>query len=234
VINALTREELDQYEEFFVETTKKEIFKVERKENHYVMTDIIPPILEKEITEYCSVQLPKRAVDSLKVNPNYDFMKIRGYKTFEGIAKKGFFGFISSDELGMTVTSGTIDKLYLKQRFGSLTLNNHYFEFPGKKVLMKELQQNHFVIETDNESYTFEKRQNDFYYNEQKVISILSIVNRVTDISLEDILNQDISGEFDVSSEILYINRPLLLVTDNDGKANFSLRIDLVTKAYRL
>jgi hypothetical protein len=232
--NALTKEELDQYEEFFVETTKKEVFKVERKESHYLMTDITPPILEKVITEFCSVQLPKKAVDSLRNNPNYDFMKVRGFKTFEGIAKKGLFGFTSEDELGMTVTSGTIDKFYLKQTFGALTLNIHYFEFSGKKLAMDELQQNHFVIETENESYTFEKRQDDFYYNEQKVISTLSIVNRVRDISLDGIINQNISGEFDVSSDILYINRPFLLITEKDGKANFSLRFEPVTKAYRL
>ncbi|MEH7505538.1 hypothetical protein V7152_26730 [Neobacillus drentensis] len=134
----------------------------------------------------------------------------------------------------MTVTSGTIDKLYLKQRFGALTLNIHYFEFPGKKVEMDELLQNHFVLETENESYTFEKRRDDFYYNEQKVISIFSIVNKVKDISIYDILKQNIAGEFDVSSDILYINRPFLLVTEKDGKANFSLRFEPVTKAYRL
>lgn len=57
--NALTREELNEHQVFFIETTKQEVFKIERKENGYMMTDITPPILEKEISDFCSVQLPK-------------------------------------------------------------------------------------------------------------------------------------------------------------------------------
>ncbi|RFU69525.1 hypothetical protein D0469_09165 [Peribacillus saganii] len=232
--NALTKEELNEHKVFFVETTKQEVFKIERKENSYTMTDVTPPILEKEINDFCSIQLPKKALDTLKENPYYDFMKVRGFKTFEGIAKKGLFGFTGKDDNGMTVTSGTIDKLYFKQEFGNFTLNIHHFVFPGKKVELGKLLQNHFVIETEDESHTFEKRKDGFYYDEQKLIAVFSIVNKINDISIENILAQNIEGEFDVSSDILYINRPFILVTDNNGKANLSLRNDPVKKAYRL
>lgn len=232
--NALTKEELNEHKVFFVETTKQEVFKIERKENTYAMTDVTPPILEKEINDFCSVQLPKKALDTLKENPHYDFINVRGFKTFEGIAKKGLFGFIGVDDKGMTVTSGTIDKLYFKQDFGNFTLNIHHFEFPGKKVELGKLVQNHFVIETEDETYTFEKRNDDFYYNDQKLIAVFSIVNKIKDISIENILAQKIEGEFDVSSDILYINRPFIFVTENNGKANVSFRNAPVKKVYRL
>lgn len=232
--NALTKEELNEHKVFFVETTKQEVFKIERKENSYIMTDVSPPILEKEINDYGSVQLPKKALETLKENPYYDFMNVRGFKTFEGIAKKGLFGFTGVDDKGMTVTSGTIDKLYIKQEIGNFTLNIHHFEFPGKKVELDKLVQNHFVIETEDESFTFEKRDDDFYYNEQKLIAVFSIVNKIKNISIENIMAKNIQGEFDVSSDILYINRPFILVTENNGKANVSFRNDAVKKAYCL
>jgi len=232
--NALTREELNEYPVFFVETTKQEVFKIERKENGYSLTDITPPVLEKEINDFCSVQLPKKALDHLKDNPYYDFMKVRGSKTFEGIAKKGLFGFSGAGDRGMTVTKGTIDKLYFKQTFGNFILNIHQFEFPGKKTDLDKLVQSHFVIETEDESYTFEKRKDEFYFNDQKLITLYSVVNKVKDASVENILAQNIEGEVDVSSEILYINRPFILVTENDGKANFSFRNTPIVKVYSL
>lgn len=232
--NALIREELNEHQVFFIETTKQEVFKIERKENGYMMTDITPPILEKEISDFCSVQLPKKALDNLKDNPYYDFMKVRGFKTFEGIAKKGLFGFSGSDDRGMTVTKGIIDKLYIKQNIGNFILNIHQFEFSGKKVDLAKLAQNNFVIETKDESCTFEKRDDDFYYNDQKLIAVFSIVNKIKDISLENILAQNIEGEFDVSSDLLYINRPFILVTEDNSKANVSFRNTPIVKAYQL
>ncbi|WP_366161229.1 hypothetical protein ABXS71_20585 [Bacillus infantis] len=231
---ALTKEELNQHKVFFIETTKQEVFKIERKENTYTMTDVTPPILEMEINNFCSIQLPKKALNTLKQNPHYDFMNVPGFKTFDGIAKKGLFGFNGLGNKGMTVTHGTIDKLYIKQDIGNLTLNIQYFEFPGKKVELGKLVQNHFVIETDDETYTFEKRNNDFYYNNQKLIAVYSVVNKIKDISLENILAQEIEGEFDVSSDTIYINRPFIFVTEYNRKAHVSLRNDPVKKAYSL
>jgi len=144
------------------------------------------------------------------------------------------FGFSGSDDRGMTVTKGIIDKLYIKQNIGNFILNIHQFEFSGKKVDLAKLAQNNFVIETKDESCTFEKRDDDLYYNDQKLIAVFSIVNKIKDISLENILAQNIEGEFDVSSDLLYINRPFILVTEDNSKANVSFRNTPIVKAYQL
>jgi hypothetical protein len=85
----ITKEELNHYPKFYIETTARECFEIEKLEQGYRFTDITPPIMGKVVSDYKSIKIPQKIVEKVNKNPNYEFNAVDSTKIlyFEGIGK---------------------------------------------------------------------------------------------------------------------------------------------------
>jgi hypothetical protein len=51
--------QLQQYDEVYVETTANDKFLIIKSEDGYIFRDIVPPVLKKHITDFKSIKMPK-------------------------------------------------------------------------------------------------------------------------------------------------------------------------------
>lgn len=215
---AWTREDLSRVDTFFIETTKNEHFKIEKNGGGYMLTDITPPILELDIANYASVKISKNVQEKIKQNPTYDFLSVKGVKFFDGIAKGGMFAFYPQETPEcMTVTKGTVEKLYIKQPIkADKELNIHLIEAPGKKIEQDKFSKENFIVYTTTDEYHFNLLNGSHYFENRKVLGIFSFLYPVKQ---NEIFQMDV---FDVTSTFFYINRPFIVLTEKEGKKNAS------------
>ncbi|NHN35383.1 hypothetical protein [Paenibacillus agricola] len=115
----ITKTELNHYPKFYIETTSKECFEIEKLEQGYMFTDITPPILGKVVSDYKSIKIPHNIAERINKNPNYEFNAVDSTKIlhFEGIGKGFSFAFYENEGQA-TATKGKIEKLFIKQKIG--------------------------------------------------------------------------------------------------------------------
>jgi hypothetical protein len=109
----ITKEELNHYPKFYIETTARECFEIEKLEQGYRFTDITPPIMGKVVSDYKSIKIPQKIVEKVNKNPNYEFNAVDSTKIlhFEGIGKGFSFAFYEIEGQA-TVSKGRIETIY--------------------------------------------------------------------------------------------------------------------------
>lgn len=217
--NSFSKTDLDIYETFYIETTRNEKFEITKLGPGYLLKDITPPVLEKEIQSFCTQKINKKDYKKLDNNPKYEFLNVGSHFVVDGIVKGGHFGFTVDQEEGTTITKGVIDKLYIKVSLGEVSFNIHLFDPPGKKLPVYPLIEGSFSITTDSVIYSFIKKGEGLFFEDRKVIAIYSSINAKQ--TLGELLDKD----NDVTKDFIVYNRPFVIITGEpkDDKTRVNL-----------
>lgn len=203
---------MKDFGKIYVETTKQERFTIEKgKFIGYKLTDIDPPILEKDIFEFRSMFLNEQQIRRGNT-PDYSYVNIENPLIFDGIAKKGHLAFRENDYEGYTTTTGKIDRVYYKHKVGKFIFNIHMFEPAGKKIRVLDYFDRDFTIETELMPYEFKLVGENIIFEDKMLIAIYSLYSVTNAFKLIDMMEADIA-EFDVSCEYLVLNKPFIIVS---------------------
>ena len=207
-----TKEVLDKYSSIIVETSANDKFEIQKQENGYLMTDINPPVFQKEIKDYKSIKVPAAEMKRIEAGLDFDNGSIL---YFEGIEKG--LSLVFYDEEGMMLTKGKIKDLYIKENVNQFHFSVHLFEQPGKKVFIdwnNEEEFNEMEIMTETESYLLTKEVGgSFLFEGRKVLHIFSLFKmKGKHFDLNTV------NKFDVTPFYIHKNKPLIIFTEDEHK----------------
>jgi hypothetical protein len=215
-MNRVSKEELNEFDCFYVETRLREQYKIEKIETGFRLCRVAPSSFTVPITDY----------GSRKANGKH--LSQSGESLIDGIVKGAFFAFRSSSDSrsGWTESKGKIERCFVKQRIGKLEMIVHLLRVPGRKVPLADYMGDDFTIHTKNGSYPFKIKGEECFFEGLKVHSILTILRpmKLEMDPLELILGEK---KLERALEVvmpthLYYNRPFLVIAEKaDGKADF-------------
>jgi hypothetical protein len=215
-MNWISKEDLKDFDCFYIETRLREQFKIEKSEAVCRLFGVAPTAFEVTITDYGSQKVSGKHLPQ------------PGERLIDGIEKGAFFAFKESkDNHNEWMRSkGKIEKCFVKQNIGKLEMVVHLLRVPGRKVRTAEYIENGFTIHTKTKSYPFEIEAEECLFEGLKVHSILTILHPK---KLQIDPMELISGEKKLEKAVevvmpthIYYNRPFMIIAEReDGKADF-------------
>jgi len=199
----IDREFLNTLSEFFIVTTKGEHFKIIKSEGGYTLSDITPPVLDFEITDYKSLIISKRCSSEL-LNGSTESSS---WANSGDLVEKSHLGFLKVNESVFLLSKGKIDRCYYDLLFGGLSIRFHLFDFPGKKIPLDGLLTKSFSLLTDGTvcQFTFDSV---LLFEGNEVLRICSLFGAKGSLTLQDLS----SSVFETSENALYLNKPFLII----------------------
>lgn len=216
---AYSKDELDKYGRFFIETQADKKFEIRKAEQGYLVKDIVPPEITMPVNSYRTVKLNDIQRQKLiKHNPQYDFLTIGSHDYFDGIAEDGHFTWDGAD--GSTSSKGKISRLYIKQALGNYLLNVNLFPEKGEFKSIDEFLLTGLSIYTETNKYDFPCREGKLFFEDSQVFAILSAVDKES-FNINEMFST-VPREYNVSFDIV-IGKPIFILKVHEQGLKLSI-----------
>lgn len=138
---------------FHVITTRNEHFRVQADNGNYFITDLVPPVLDLNISDYGSIKLHKNQVERMKKGASEP-----AWAHVPGVVKGFHFGFQKTAENEFLISKGRIEQCFYEMQLNHLTIKFHLLKLPGKKYCIGEhvgLEQGFYLVTEKDNIYDF-------------------------------------------------------------------------------
>lgn len=218
--NAIPLDLISDVGTLFVETTKGELYEVQKTENGYSVkykdetfqtTNLNSVLFKKDNNSMIMIgDTPMQVPDEM----------------LQCIIKGWNFAFIpESEDLDNVVSKGKIEKCFSKQVYDKGTLNIHFFEPKGRKYQVSNYtgtDVDEIIVKTRKLEYRFTLTEFGLFYNDKYVIALGSLFNIKNENAIKDLMEKS-NYELDANFQYLMGHKPIIIITQQDKGFSFTL-----------
>jgi len=207
-------EDIKEYGYIRIITTTQEKFDILIRDNGFIVRDLQPPIEEMIAVKLCSIEPTKGSL--LTARPQDTLC-------YEGIHKGFHLSWILENSTELIASTGKIDSCTALIFISNLHFNLQLLEAPGRKFEWLKDNPKNFSVKTKSQRYAFKAHGTDYYFEDRKIIDILSLY-KSNNILIPELFSPESTCE--AISGTLYYYHPFIIFTKDSGRVKISYVTD--------